>query len=93
MAYKPTTGRNYWMINSRFEIRETTNTGSSKSKKRIKAGNCFRTKADAERFRAAVVDGSVIAIEKAEFDKRIAFGYGLATGAFLAAMISIGVMR
>lgn len=87
MAYKPTTGRNYWMINSRFEIRETTHTGSSKSKQRIKAGNCFRTAADARRFKKAVVDGSVIEIEKAGFDKRIAFAYGLITGTFISNMI------
>ena len=91
MAYKPTTGRNYWMINSRFEIRETTHTGSNKSKQRIKAGNCFRTEKDARRFRKAVIDGSVLEVEKAEFDKRIAFVYGLVTGAFIVGMLWINL--
>ncbi len=87
MSYKPTNGRNYWMINSRFEIRETTNTGSNKSKARIKAGNCFRTHKDAVRFRKAVLEGNVLEMEKAEFDKRIAFAYGFITALALGGLL------
>ena len=48
--YKPKKGKSYWMINSRFEVRETTNSGSAKSLKRIEVGNCFRTAKEARAF-------------------------------------------
>lgn len=54
MNFKPRKGQNYWMINSRFEVRETTHTGSSKSNKRIEAGNYFKTKSEASAFRYLV---------------------------------------
>lgn len=87
MSYKPPKGRNYWMINSRFEIKQTTHTGSEKSKKRIAAGNSFKTHKDAKQFRAAVIEASVLEIDKAEFDKRIAFAYGFITAAFIGLML------
>lgn len=46
----PKKGQSYWMINSRFEVKETTHTGSEKSKKRIAAGNYFSRKQDANAF-------------------------------------------
>lgn len=56
MSYKPQKGSNYWMINSRFEVKHTTNTGSKKALDRIKVGNCFKTKKQAQIFRALVMD-------------------------------------
>lgn len=50
MAWKPKKGQSYWMINSRFEVRETTHTGSNKSTKRIEAGNYFKTAKEAKAF-------------------------------------------
>lgn len=56
--YKPRIGKSYFMINSRFEVKETTNTGSVKSQKRIDAGNCFKTKTEANAFAYLVREGA-----------------------------------
>lgn len=56
MSYKPGRGKSYWMINSRLEVKQTENTGSDKSAKRINAGNSFKTQAEAEKFRGYVMD-------------------------------------
>ena len=54
--YKPRVGKSYFMINSRFEIKYTVHTGSEKSRKRIEAGNCFKTREQARAFRAMIDD-------------------------------------
>lgn len=89
MSYKPRRGGKYWMINSRFEVRQTENTGSDKSRKRIQVGNSFKTKEDAEQFKLQLMVGQ----DYIQFDKKIAFCYGLGTGAFIAAMICLAVLR
>jgi hypothetical protein len=58
MSYKPAAGDVYYMLNSRFEVKQTTNTGSGKSSKRISVGNCFKTAAEAEDFRRYVLSRS-----------------------------------
>lgn len=58
-TYKPRKGSAYWMINSRFEVKETTNTGSKKSLKRINVGNCFKTKQEANAFAYLVREGAL----------------------------------
>lgn len=50
MKRKPKIGQTYWMINSRFEVKETTNTGSQKAQDRIAAGNYFKSRAQAYNF-------------------------------------------
>jgi hypothetical protein len=56
MSYKPGRGKSYWMLNSRFEIKQTENTGSEKSAKRIRVGNAFQSQDEAEQFRKYVMD-------------------------------------
>lgn len=46
----PKEGQSYFMINSRFKVRQTTHTGSKKSNERIEAGNYFKTQAQANAF-------------------------------------------
>lgn len=53
--YKPRKGSKYWMINSRFEVKQTEHTGSEKSRKRIAVGNVFKTEKEAKHFRAVVM--------------------------------------
>lgn len=84
--YKPKQGKNYWMINSRFEIRETTHSGGAKSLKRIEVGNCFKTAKEARQFKSLVV-GKALDIQKIDFDKRIAFAYGFITALFIGGLI------
>ena len=55
MAFKPRKGQHYFMINSRFEVKETTNTGSKKALDRIKVGNAFKTAEEAMKFRLYVM--------------------------------------
>lgn len=52
--YKPKVNQNYWMINSRFEVKQTINTGKQKSLKRIEVGNAFETREQAQAFRHMV---------------------------------------
>lgn len=54
--FKPKIGNAYFMINSRFEIKQTFHTGSEKSKKRIEVGNCFKTRGQANAFRSIIDD-------------------------------------
>lgn len=49
-TYKPRKGSHYYMINSRFEVRQAQHIGSAKSNARIAAGNCFKTKMEAHTF-------------------------------------------
>lgn len=56
MSYKPKKGSSYFMVNSRFQVKQTENTGSQKSADRIAAGNAFRTHAEAEQFRDYITD-------------------------------------
>lgn len=48
--FKPRKNQHYFMINSRFEVKDTQNTGSKKAKDRIAVGNCFKTKQEATEF-------------------------------------------
>lgn len=50
----PKKGQPYWMLNSRWEVRQSENTGSSKSRGRVAAGNYFKTKEEAEEFAEAL---------------------------------------
>jgi hypothetical protein len=52
--FKPKKGQDYWMINSRFEVRKTVNGGGAKSDKRIAAGNYFETQKEAQAFQYLV---------------------------------------
>ena len=52
--FTPKLGQKYYMINSRFKVTLTTNTGSTRSKGRIKAGNAFKKHRDAELFLAEI---------------------------------------
>lgn len=54
MQFKPKTGHPYWMINSRWEVKQSPNTNSKRSKDRIRVGNCFRTREDAEAYLAVM---------------------------------------
>lgn len=56
MTFKPRKGQKFWMLNSRFEIKETVNTGSTKSKGRIRAGNCFKTKTEVAEFKQHITN-------------------------------------
>lgn len=49
MAYKPKIGQNYYMINSRFQIKYGPHNGSKKSTERIAAGNAFKTHKKAQK--------------------------------------------
>lgn len=53
--YKPRKGSNYWMVNSRFEVRQTTHSGGEKSLKRIDVGNCFKSEKEATHFRKVIM--------------------------------------
>lgn len=55
MSYQPSHGDNYWMINSRGEIKQSIHTGSSKSQKRIAFGNAFKTRKEARAFKQYVL--------------------------------------
>lgn len=50
LKFYPKKNQVYYMINSRWEVKETLHTGSKKSKARISAGNCFKTKTQANYF-------------------------------------------
>lgn len=50
MARKPRKAQTYYMINSRFEVKQVTHTGSQKQADRIAAGNYFKTKTEANAF-------------------------------------------
>lgn len=52
--FKPKLNQEFYMLNSRFEVRKTVNTGSIKQQKRIEAGNAFETQAQANAFRSMV---------------------------------------
>lgn len=52
MSYKPKKNQPYWMINSRWEVKQGVANGSNKSNGRIAVGNCFRTKEEAQAFQA-----------------------------------------
>lgn len=54
----PEKGQQFWMLNSRFEVIQTQNSGSEKSLKRIATGNCFETKEAAEEFKQYVLKGT-----------------------------------
>jgi len=54
----PEKGEHFYMLNSRFDVIQTVNSGSEKSKKRIAVGNWFWTKEDAEGFRNHVLSGT-----------------------------------
>lgn len=56
--YKPKKGKSYFMINSRFEVKQTENTGSKKATDRIAVGNCFKTKGEAHAFAYLVKQGA-----------------------------------
>lgn len=86
MAYKPPKGKEYWMINSRMEVKQTVHTGSERSKKRIEAGNCFKTAKEARQFKA-LVQGKSLDLQKVEFDRRIAFAYGFITALALGGLL------
>lgn len=58
MSYKPKVGKDYWMLNSRFEVKHTTNTGSKKAQDRIKVGNAFKTAKQANDFRKFITKRS-----------------------------------
>lgn len=49
--FKPKKNQNYFMINSRWEVKQAPNTGSHKANGRIAIGNCFKTQEEAELFR------------------------------------------
>lgn len=55
MPYKPPVGQQYFMLNSRFEVKQTENTGSPKAAGRIGVGNSFKTAAEAEEFRLFIL--------------------------------------
>lgn len=48
--FQPKKNENYWMINSRWEIKQSVNTGSKKFDGRVRAGNCFATEKEAKDF-------------------------------------------
>ena len=52
--FKPKIGQEYYMLNSRWDIKKPIHTGNLKSMDRIRAGNCFRTHAEAEAFKKRV---------------------------------------
>lgn len=86
MSYKPRKGSAYWMVNSRLEVKETVHTGSDRSKKRIDAGNCFKTAKEARQFKS-LVQGKSLDMDKVTFDKRIAFAYGFITALALGGLL------
>lgn len=47
---KPKKGQRYFMVNSRFQVKETTHMGSKKAEDRIEAGNYFKTRSEANAF-------------------------------------------
>lgn len=86
MAYKPRKGSVYWLVNSRLEVKQTTHGGSERSQKRIDAGNCFKTAKEARQFKS-IIQGKALDLRKVEFDKQIAFAYGLITGLTLGGLL------
>lgn len=48
--FQPNKNENYWMINSRWEVKQSVNTGSKKFHDRVKAGNCFQHLEEARTF-------------------------------------------
>lgn len=50
MAWKPKKGDTYYMINSRFQVKQCEHTGSNKQNDRIAAGNYFKEKSEANAF-------------------------------------------
>lgn len=48
--FQPKKNEIYWMINSRWEIKQSVNTGSKKFDGRVRVGNCFATKEEAVIF-------------------------------------------
>lgn len=48
--FRPKLDQTYWMLNSRWEVKQTELTGSCKSIGRVEAGNCFKTKQEAQEF-------------------------------------------
>lgn len=91
MSYRPRKGKPYWMVNSRMEVRETFNTGSERSQKRIDVGNCFKTAQEARQFRKSIVEVIVTENDKIAFDRRIAFIDGLVTGGFIVGIVWLAV--
>ena len=86
--YKPKKGKAYFMLNSRFEVKQTENTGSKKALDRIKVGNCFKTADEAMKFRLYVMKlAEPYEIEKGVFDQRIAFAYGFITALALGGLV------
>lgn len=88
MSFKPRKGQAYFMLNSRFEVKQTENTGSKKAADRIKVGNAFKTADEAMKFRLYVMKmAEPYQIEKAAFDARIAFAYGFITALALGGLV------
>lgn len=56
--FKPRKGQKYFMINSRFDVKQTENTGSQKAQDRIAVGNCFKTENEAKAFSYLVKQGA-----------------------------------
>lgn len=56
MSYQPKKGEQFYMVNSRGEVRHTENNGSDNARKRIAYGNCFKTDKEAEQYRKYVCD-------------------------------------
>lgn len=54
--FYPKQGQKYFMINSRFQVAHAVHNGSAKSKARISGGNAFRSKTDAQRFLAGMLN-------------------------------------
>lgn len=48
--WKPKKGQKYYMMNSRFEVKQSEYTGSKKAIDRVAAGNCFKDKTEANAF-------------------------------------------
>lgn len=53
-SYKPAKGDDFYMVNSRGEVRRANNNGSDKMAKRIAFGNAFRTAREAEVYRTNI---------------------------------------
>lgn len=48
--FQPKKNEIYWMINSRWEVKQSINTGSKKFHDRVKAGNSFQHLEEARTF-------------------------------------------
>ena len=55
LPFAPQVNEEYWMVNSRMEVKKTFNSGKARSLKRIKAKNCFRTEKEAKLFLARIM--------------------------------------